>query len=572
MIFALSSTAARFGGLSDGEADKPIVQTVDAADAPTYVALLFIRRTFPLSQHNPTPPGNYALSWRAGGRATARQVNVMYKPSTNLRPDFVLRFFYGVTDVTPNVFHPQRDFPPGMQAWPNNHPNVVVSGNGGGRFFTLWCHGRQGMRQEVSFLLIKGTRNMFHMYHVHLQQQDSRNMMEIRDAQRVAVYGTKGEHKGSQIYVRNSRQVRIVGHGGLGSPDAAYNPPYLFQVHDSDDFSIAGIGDFINEHTTRWVDGIYDKWIFANVLTFHVLRDVSAARGVEVVPPSNERPILYVVGNPTFPMLPVGNTPVQEPSPSASPVAVAPSASTSPATTPSMTPTTTPSITPTTTSPTTATASPTTSATSPPSPPPLPIATPSVTPAMTVQSGPLPITTVSVGNLARGVGFSDSVAAARSPWYVMYSATSIQARFPSSTFNPNAAEHLIGVRYDAPSSKWVLDTAVFPEPADAELEFTPVPTDRLLARVDFAESVLVPLDETYTGQKMMGINIRYGTGDLTFHLNMWNGGPNDYEVWVQGTQFTTGGSSPDASGRVMVGPLQKGVAFTDSLVSNTPGP
>lgn len=296
-IEALSSLEARFAGTTVEGGDAPIVRTADTADAQTYLAFMQIKRHFPLAAHDPTPPGNYALEWRSGGDSIVRMVKLESRPSNNIRPDLVAERYYQLTNAI-NPFHPQADFPEGMWGWPCAEPNVQIRGNGGGRWFNFWFHGRQGLRENVPFLRVENTTQPLHFYHLHLQQQDSRNHAEIRDAANVSIYGTKGEIKGTLVYFENCNNVRLFGNGGLTSPDPDVNPPYLFRFINCRNFQISGIGDTINEGDDRWIGGPFDRWIHANVQRFHPIQDQAEGRP-EVRVPHNQRPILYLRGNPS---------------------------------------------------------------------------------------------------------------------------------------------------------------------------------------------------------------------------------------------------------------------------------
>jgi hypothetical protein len=296
-IEALSSLEERFAGATVETGDAPIVRTADTADAETWLAFIQIKRHFPLAAHDPTPPGNYALEWRSGGRSLVRMVELESRPSNNIRPDLVAQRYYNLTtDINP--FHPQADFPEGMWGWPCAEPNVQIRGNGGGRWFNFWFHGRQGLREHVPFLRVEGTSQPLHVYHMHLQQQDSRNHAEIISSSNVSIYGTKGEIKGTLVYFEDCDNVRLFGNGGLTSPDPDANPPYLFRFINCTNFQISGIGDTINEGEDRWIGGPFDRWIHANVERFYPIQDKADDRP-EVIVPSNQRPILYLRGNPS---------------------------------------------------------------------------------------------------------------------------------------------------------------------------------------------------------------------------------------------------------------------------------
>ncbi|MCD8481194.1 MAG: glycoside hydrolase family 55 protein [Verrucomicrobia bacterium] len=312
-ITAITTLANRFNGVQEGEPDAPIIRSADVAGAETWLALFQIRRVFPIAQHNPTPPANFALEWRSGGNSLLRQLKVESRTSNNVRPDFIASIFYGINiienRIDPN--HPQRSFGEGQYAWPNKYPNVLITGNGGGRWFTFWVHGRQAMRQETPFLLVQDTREPLHIYHLHLQQQDSRNHAEFRNAHNVSIYNTKGEIKGALLYFEDCDNVRVFGNGGLTSPDASYFDPYLFRFINTHNFLISGQSDTINEGGSNWIGGAFDRWIHANFRTWFPVQDAADGRAAVVVP-SEHRPILYLRGNPGYvPFTPVAIEPEQ---------------------------------------------------------------------------------------------------------------------------------------------------------------------------------------------------------------------------------------------------------------------
>lgn len=300
-IQAIASLARRFAGTTDNDPDAPIIRSADVAGAQTWLGFFQIKRTYPLASHNASPVGNFALEWRSGGESIVRMVEVESRTTGNYRPDFAAANFWGINiienPIDPN--HPQQSFPDGMWAWPCDHPNVVIRGNGGGRWYNFWFHGRQALREHVPFLLVEGTTEPLHFYHLHMQQQDSRNHGEFIGAHNISIYGTKAEIKGSLTYFEDCTNVRIFGNGGLTSPDPDYNPPYLFRFANCEDFLIGGIGDTINEGESRWIGGAFDRWIHANLHTWFPLQDAADDRA-DVVVPSAHRPILYLRGDPAF--------------------------------------------------------------------------------------------------------------------------------------------------------------------------------------------------------------------------------------------------------------------------------
>jgi hypothetical protein len=298
-IAAISTPQARFDGAPAGAPDRPIVQTVDLADAETYVGFIHLHRRVPIAQHDTATPGNYAIEWRCGGRAVANQVMVQSRMSTNMRPDIAAKAKMKL-DIKVDPNHPQSSFPEGRFAWPCAEATVQIRGNGGGRWYNMWMHGRQGLRETTPFLRVEGTRRPLTIYQAHMQQQDSLNHAEFVDARNVTVYGGKGEVKGSFASFERCRNLRWFGQAGMCSPDPDRNPPYMFRLIDCDDVLIAAIGDTINEakgNKRRWIGGPFDRWMHAYLMDFSAILDQRG--GEKIVVPNGARPIVYVRGNPT---------------------------------------------------------------------------------------------------------------------------------------------------------------------------------------------------------------------------------------------------------------------------------
>ena len=125
-----------------------------------------------------------------------------------------------------------------------------------------------------------------------------------------------------------------------------------------------------------------------------------------------------------------------------------------------------------------------------------------------------------------GVGVDDD---ATGTGYLMYSQQNINERFPTSF--PRSATNIAAVRLN--SGQWQYN-----DNTDWN-DFTPDPTDRLLAAVDFSEDTAVSLEGTNT--QVAGINSGYLSGNLEYFANQWNGEANDGEFDITGTYFITFG-------------------------------
>ncbi|MEZ4702486.1 MAG: sialate O-acetylesterase [Rhodothermales bacterium] len=142
----------------------------------------------------------------------------------------------------------------------------------------------------------------------------------------------------------------------------------------------------------------------------------------------------------------------------------------------------------------------------------------------TVDSGD-PSTTIplALGDLKLGIAAHDQ---RTGPGYIMYSEEPVHTRFadnPPSAWN---ADHLIAVVFD--NGAWKIDRNKF-----ALVPFTPLPSDHLLASVDFGTNEVVHLVGINT--VVEGINAGMVSGDLVITPDMWDGAPNEGEFGVTGT-------------------------------------
>jgi len=97
-----------------------------------------------------------------------------------MRPDIAAKAKMKL-DIKVDPNHPQSSFPEGRFAWPCAEATVQIRGNGGGRWYNLWMHGRQGLRETTPFLRVEGTRQPLTIYQAHMQQQDSLSHAEFVD-------------------------------------------------------------------------------------------------------------------------------------------------------------------------------------------------------------------------------------------------------------------------------------------------------------------------------------------------------------------------------------------------------
>ncbi|MEL6108854.1 MAG: dockerin type I domain-containing protein, partial [Planctomycetota bacterium] len=133
--------------------------------------------------------------------------------------------------------------------------------------------------------------------------------------------------------------------------------------------------------------------------------------------------------------------------------------------------------------------------------------------------------------------------------YILYSGQDVQDRFSSNGFNNQHGDKLLAVQFQ--NGQWFFNNnrTWFP--------FTPRPTDRLIAAVDFDADTIVGLRGNEG--EINGIRQGYSDGDLTFLANIYEGIDNPGEFTVGGSWFRENISMGDTS--------TSGVVSSTSLAS-----
>ncbi|TWU06032.1 tandem-95 repeat protein [Stieleria varia] len=137
-------------------------------------------------------------------------------------------------------------------------------------------------------------------------------------------------------------------------------------------------------------------------------------------------------------------------------------------------------------------------------------------------------TAVPIGPVNAGIAVHDT---ATGTGYIMHSQTSVFTRFaasppPMTSLGLNS-QNMVAVRFFFGSWQYSNDTTW--------INFTPDPTDRLIADVDFDANTISGL--LYAFGSVNGIEQGYVDSDLTFISNRFNGLNDDGEFTIQGTQF-----------------------------------
>ena len=236
--------AVEGGDFADPKTPKPVVQTADDADARTVVANLGISSGV---------AGAYCLSWRAGRHSIYRAVESWVSRPRKVTDDMALL----------------------------DHPQTVVSGNGGGRWYNFHADHRGTPRPNYRHLLIQGTAEPLAFYQNNPEHSGGKINMEICGAKNVSIYGLKGESPTPILLVRDSDHIHLFGYGGNAIPPKGES---LVVVERTPNFLIANLVD-----RPMGVRGDPTSW--------HALIETTPDGRTIKLPPL-ERPVLYKRGRP----------------------------------------------------------------------------------------------------------------------------------------------------------------------------------------------------------------------------------------------------------------------------------
>ena len=199
----LTAVDTKDGDFHDPKHPQPLVRTADDADARTTVAFLGI---------SAGTPGAYCLHWRAGRHSIFRAIEVSASYNRKLP-----------------ATAPQLD-----------HPQIVVSGHGGGRWYNFHSDHRGSARPAYRHLLVEGTTEPLAFYQCNPEHSQGAANMELRNARHVAIYGLKGESPTPILVVRDSDHIRVFGYGGNAIPPKGES---LLVVERTPNFLIANLVD-----------------------------------------------------------------------------------------------------------------------------------------------------------------------------------------------------------------------------------------------------------------------------------------------------------------------------------------
>ncbi|MBT7163495.1 MAG: hypothetical protein HN904_11995, partial [Victivallales bacterium] len=240
----LRPVAVEGGDFNDAENPQPVIRTADDADARTVLASVGLVTTV---------PGAFLVHWRAGRHSIYRGVNTSC---------------YFTTKPTPEN--------PALQ-----HPMVLVSGNGGGRWYNFHSDSSGSVHPDYRHIQVQDTRGPLAFYQCNPEHARSGLEMELRGARNVNIYGLKGERPTPILLVRDCDHIFVSGYSGVAIPPDGES---LIRVERTPNYTIANLVD-------------RPMGVRGNAKAWHALIE-QPSDGKEIRTAPLERPVLYKRGKP----------------------------------------------------------------------------------------------------------------------------------------------------------------------------------------------------------------------------------------------------------------------------------
>jgi hypothetical protein len=214
-LFGISRPLARIYSHPDWKptAEVPIIQTVDDADATTYLGTLHLGFQWDDRKHD----WFNLVNWRAGAKSMVMGVTDRHGAEG--------RRIDGSRDTNP-------------------HSLWKITGNGGGRWY-FWGVDKSGPNEHANYrhLLIDGTNQPLWLYGCNLEKGQGLAGCEIRNSRNVRIFSVKVEKHRPIFKIHNSQNIAIFSSGAMrrncefgGQPAA-----YYWVTGKSDDILFANI-------------------------------------------------------------------------------------------------------------------------------------------------------------------------------------------------------------------------------------------------------------------------------------------------------------------------------------------
>lgn len=168
------------------------------------------------------------------------------------------------------------------------NPWILVTGNGGGRWYNFWCDIVQG-EKDYRILKLENTHNPFYIYTCNAEHSRSDAEMEISGCKNVVIFAFKGEGNTPDLRIKNSDNIAVFTRGGDSS---AYPGKALIYIENCTNIVLTLLNDYrvTTGHSDEYYSGTWyhpSKW--------HMLQE-SLPDGEIIRTEPWERPVVYKRG------------------------------------------------------------------------------------------------------------------------------------------------------------------------------------------------------------------------------------------------------------------------------------
>ncbi|MEI3302960.1 MAG: hypothetical protein V8R94_05105 [Lachnospiraceae bacterium] len=171
-----------------------------------------------------------------------------------------------------------------------SHPWILVTGNGGGRWYNFWCDITQGGK-DYRILSIRGTRQPFAIYACNVEHSRADYEMDILNCRNIVIYNLKSECNSPDLLIRDSDNIAVFSQGGDAS---TYPGGSLYHIENCMNFTLSLLYDYrinCSGHGPEYFSG---TWF--DPCEWHMLTE-TAPNGDVITTLPCERPCLYKRGN-----------------------------------------------------------------------------------------------------------------------------------------------------------------------------------------------------------------------------------------------------------------------------------
>ena len=243
------------GAFAEAKNDIPAIDTPDTPDASVILAYCGLVTSR-------VQPNIYALRWRVAGTSILRNFA------------FYADVGYRITWITEN----------------RSHPWILITGNGGGRWYNFWCDITQGGK-DYRILRICNTYQPLAVYACNVEHSRSDYEMDILNCKNIVIYNLKSECNTPNLLIKDSDNIALFSQGGDAT---TYPGGALYHIENSTNFTFSLLFDYRINCSGHGPEFFSGTWF--DPCEWHMLTETAPDRSVITTAPC-ERPCLYKRGD-----------------------------------------------------------------------------------------------------------------------------------------------------------------------------------------------------------------------------------------------------------------------------------